>query len=84
MLWEYLSAGGAARRRRRRDDELVAWLQANPDSEAPEVAVAIGRSIVRIHRHLTRLERQGRIRSAWIDGPVFNHTVYHPAPEARP
>lgn len=63
-------------RRRRADAALLDWLAQNPESEPAEAAIGLGRSLTATHRQLIRLEREGRVESAWISGPVFNHNVY--------
>lgn len=75
-LADYVTAAGWTRLGQRRDDALVRWLEQNPASEAHEAAEALGRTQLSVHRRLLRLEHEGRVRSAQMDGPVFVTTVY--------
>lgn len=75
-LADYATASGWMRRGQRHDDALVRWLEQNPHSEVFEAAEALHRSRRCIHRRLLRLEHEGRVRSAQMDGPVFFLTVY--------
>lgn len=84
MAWDRLLFGALFRHRLRRDNELVAWLRTHPEREAAEAAVALGRPLRHTHRRLLRMEVEGRVRSTWMMGEIFNHTVYrtteeHPA-----
>jgi DNA-binding IclR family transcriptional regulator len=71
-----LTAAGRWRLARRRDNAVVRWLEQHPDSELHEIAEALHRTRLSTHRRLRRLERQGRVRSTLMDGPVFSFTVY--------
>jgi len=73
---DYVSAAGWMRLGQRRDDTLVRWLELHPYSEVHEAAEALARTRWSTHRRLLRLEHEGRVRSALMDGPVFYTTVY--------
>lgn len=75
-LADYVTAAGWMRLGQRRDNALVRWLELNPHSELHQAAEALGRTRRSTHRRLLRLEREGRVRSTLIDGPVFYLTVY--------
>lgn len=75
-LTDYVTAAGWMRLGQRRDDALVRWLELNPHSEMHEAAEALARTRRSTHRRLLRLEREGRVRSALFDGPVFYLTLY--------
>jgi predicted ArsR family transcriptional regulator len=75
-LADYVTAAGWMRLSQRRDDTLVRYLRANPHSELDTVADALRRTRRATRRRLERLETEGRVRSAWVDGPVFYTTVY--------
>lgn len=70
------ATAGLLRLFRRRDETLVRWLELNPHSELHEAAEALHRTRLGTHRRLLRLEREGRVRSTQMDGPVFYTTVY--------
>lgn len=75
-LADYVSTAGWMRLGQRRDDALVRWLERHPHSELHQAAEALRRSRLSTHRRLLRLEREGRVRSTLMDGPVFYTTVY--------
>jgi hypothetical protein len=75
-LADYVTAAGRMRLGQRRDEALLRWLERNPHSELHEVAEALRSTRRSTHRRLLRLEREGRVRSTLIDGPVFYLTVY--------
>lgn len=75
-LADYVTAAGWMRLGQRRDEALIRWLELNPHRELHEIAEGLRRSRRATHRRLLRLEQEGRVRSAQMDGPVFYLTVY--------